>query len=73
MFLQRCLHKHEFYKVPIETWDHLDFLWAKDAGEVLYSDVVRILKGEPVEILNKTSPSDDVSTDEESEESNSKS
>ena len=34
----KVFHKH------IKKWDHLDFIWAKDAPSVIYADIKRLLK-----------------------------
>lgn len=28
----------------VKEWDHLDFIWGKDASSVIYADIKRLLK-----------------------------
>lgn len=34
----------EEYEVPFATFNHIDFLFAKDAKTLLYNDIVAIIK-----------------------------
>jgi hypothetical protein len=32
------------YRVPLSTFNHLDFIWGKDANSLVYADVITFLK-----------------------------
>jgi hypothetical protein len=32
------------FRVPLKTFNHLDFMWGKDARSLLYMDVMNIMK-----------------------------
>ncbi|KAI5645180.1 alpha/beta hydrolase fold domain-containing protein [Phthorimaea operculella] len=33
----------DFYKVPYNTWSHIDYVWAKDVKELVYNRVMELL------------------------------
>ena len=37
--------KNVIYKKEIETYGHLDFVWAQDAVTYVYNDIVKLLSG----------------------------
>lgn len=34
----------------MEKWDHLDFLWGKEAPELLYRDVINFMDGVEISV-----------------------
>lgn len=37
------------YDVPLKTFNHVDFLWAKDAPKLVYNKLISVIKQFPME------------------------
>lgn len=33
----------EFYKIPFENFNHVDFLWGIDANELVYKKMIEVM------------------------------
>ena len=40
-YLSKLQNNFATYEVPFTPWDHLDYLWGKDAKTILYPEILK--------------------------------